>query len=61
MRDNASGKVLAQRALVYQGMLPLALTNSPALMTAACPTTAIRSRWPRALTRNTQNPFSALW
>ena len=26
-----------------------------------CPTTVTRSRCPRALTRNTQNPFSGLW
>ena len=40
---------------------PLIWTNSPALIIAAWPTTVIRSRWPRALTRSTQNPFSGLW
>ncbi len=40
---------------------PVALMNSPALIAAACPTTATRSRCPRALTRSTQKPFSALW
>ena len=30
-------------------------------MEAACPTTVTRSRWPRALTRSTQKPFSELW
>jgi hypothetical protein len=33
----------------------------PALIIAAWPTTVTRSRWPRALTRSTQNPFSGLW
>jgi len=33
---------------------PVALMNSPALMAAACPTTATKSRCPRALTRRTQ-------
>lgn len=41
--------------------MPVALMNSPALMAAACPTTVTKSRWPRALTRNTQKPVSALW
>ena len=40
---------------------PVALTNSPALIAAACPTTATRSRCPRAFTRSTQKPFSELW
>jgi hypothetical protein len=40
---------------------PLAWTNSPAAMDAAAPTTVTRSRWPRALTRSTQKPFSGLW
>ena len=40
---------------------PVALMNSPALTMAAWPTTAMRSRCPRALTRRTQKPFSALW
>src|SRR5205085_8844576 len=35
---------------------PLACTNSPAEIIAAWPSTVIRSRWPRALTRSTQNP-----
>src|SRR6478752_1079070 len=40
---------------------PLIWTNSPALIIAVWPTTVIRSLWPRALTRSTQNPFSGLW
>src|SRR3984885_2443367 len=40
---------------------PLIWTNSPALIIAAWPTTVIRSRWPLALIRSTQNPFSGLW
>ena len=40
---------------------PLACTNSPAAVIAAWPRTVIRSRWPRAFTYKTQNPFSALW
>ena len=32
-----------------------------AFLKAAPPTTVTRSRWPRALTRSTQKPFSALW
>src|SRR5260370_10912274 len=40
--------------------VPLAWTNSPAEIIAACPRTVIRSRWPRALTRSTQKPFSSL-
>jgi|GEM_PF-5738190 hypothetical protein len=40
---------------------PLARTNSPAVIVAAWPTTVIRSRCPRAFTRSTQNPVSALW
>ena len=39
---------------------PLAWTNSPAEIIAAWPSTVIRSRWPRAFTRSTQNPFSSL-
>src|SRR5215467_9554387 len=41
--------------------VPLTWTNSPAEIIAAWPRTVIRSRWPRALTRRTQKPFSALW
>ena len=41
--------------------VPLICTHSPAAMVAACPTTVTRSRWPRALTRSTQKPLSALW
>src|SRR3954451_2264292 len=41
--------------------VPLAWTNSPAVIAAAAPTTVTRSRWPRALTRRTQKPVSALW
>ena len=37
------------------------LTNSPAAIVAAWPTTVTRSRCPRALTRSTQKPVSALW
>src|SRR3954471_16380873 len=40
---------------------PDAVTHSPAEMLAACPTVVTSSRWPRALMRRTQNPFSALW
>src|SRR5215469_2234970 len=40
---------------------PDAVTHSPAAITAAWPMTVIRSRWPRALMRRTQKPFSALW
>ena len=40
---------------------PLAWTNSPAEIIAACPSTVISSRWPRALMRNTQKPLSSLW
>ena len=40
---------------------PLAWTNSPAEIIAAWPTRVMRSRWPRALTRRTQKPFSELW
>src|SRR3954453_21458989 len=41
--------------------VPLAWTNSPALIAAAAPTTVARSRWPRTLTRSTQKPVSGLW
>ncbi len=41
--------------------VPLAWTNSPAPIIAACPTRLTRSRRPRALTRSTQNPVSGLW
>ena len=34
---------------------PVALMNSPALMAAACPITATRSRWAHALTRSMQS------
>src|SRR6516225_8814453 len=40
---------------------PDAVTYSPAAITAAWPMTVINSRWPRALMRRTQKPFSALW
>jgi len=40
---------------------PVAVTHSPAEMVAAWPTTVTRSRWPRALIRMTQKPFSELW
>jgi len=40
---------------------PLVWMNSPAEIIAAWPTTVMRSRWPRALTRSTQKPFSELW
>src|SRR6202035_5254604 len=40
---------------------PDTVTHSPAAITAAWPTTVIKSRWPRALMRSTQKPFSALW
>src|SRR3954447_20583880 len=41
--------------------VPLICTHSPDTIVAACPTTVTKSRWPRTLTRNTQNPLSALW
>src|SRR3954468_23260604 len=41
--------------------LPLAWTNSPALIEAAAPTTVTSSRCPRTLTRSTQKPVSGLW
>src|SRR3954451_13006095 len=40
---------------------PEAVTHSPAEIVAACPTVVTSSRCPRALTRRTQKPFSALW
>src|SRR5262245_53967301 len=40
---------------------PDAVIHSPAEITAACPTTVTNSRWPRALIRRTQKPFSSLW
>src|SRR6266403_3019483 len=40
---------------------PDAVTHSPAEMAAACPTTVISSRCPRALIRRTQKPLSSLW
>ena len=40
---------------------PDAVIHSPAEIVAACPTTVTRSRWPRALMRSTQKPFSPLW
>ena len=40
---------------------PDAVTHSPAEITAACPITVTSSRWPRALIRRTQKPFSSLW
>ena len=46
------------RSLVHS---PDAVTHSPAEITAACPITVTSSRWPRALTRRTQKPFSSLW
>src|SRR6266550_1868851 len=41
--------------------LPDAVTHSPAEIAAAWPTKVTRSRWPRALIRTTQKPFSAFW
>src|SRR6516162_3997407 len=46
------------RSLIHS---PDAVIHSPAEITAACPTTVTRSRWPRALIRRTQKPFSTLW
>ena len=46
------------RSLIHS---PDAVIHSPAEITAACPTTVTSSRWPRALIRRTQKPFSALW
>src|SRR4051794_22902982 len=40
---------------------PEAVIHSPAEIVAACPTGGTRARGPRALTRRTQKPFSALW
>jgi hypothetical protein len=40
---------------------PDAVTHSPAEMVAACPTTVISSRCPRAFIRRTQKPLSSLW
>jgi hypothetical protein len=40
-------------------LLGVAVTHSPAEITAAWPTKVTSSRWPRALTRRTQKPFSA--
>ena len=40
---------------------PETVTHSPALISAAWPTTVTRSRWPRALMRSTQKPLLALW
>src|SRR5215475_4219160 len=40
---------------------PLAVIHSPGEIVAAWPTTVVRSRCPRALTRSTQKPVSALW
>jgi hypothetical protein len=37
---------------------PEAVTHSPAEIEAAWPMTVTRSRWPRALMRRTQKPFS---
>ncbi len=39
---------------------PVAVTHSPVAIVAAWPTMVTRSRWPRAWTRSTQKPFSAL-
>jgi hypothetical protein len=44
----------AVRSLIQ---MPLAWTNSPAEIIAACARTVMRSRWPRALTPSTQKPF----
>jgi ubiquinone/menaquinone biosynthesis C-methylase UbiE len=45
-----------QRDPINRGSLP-----PTAEMAAAWPTTITTSRWPRALARRTQKPFSALW
>ena len=39
---------------------PEAVIHSPAAMVAAWPTTVTTSRWPRALARKTQKPFSTM-
>ena len=39
---------------------PVAVIHSPAAIVAACPTSVTKSRWPRALARRTQKPFSEL-
>src|SRR6266487_873528 len=41
--------------------LPEAVIHSPAEIAAAWPTKVTSSRWPRALIRTTQKPFSAFW
>ena len=46
------------RSLVHS---PEAVTQSPAEIVAAWPIVVTRSRWPRALSRRTQKPFSGLW
>src|SRR5262249_8886669 len=46
---------------VLRAELPEAVIHSPAEIVAAWPTKMTSSRWPRALTRRTQNPFSAFW
>src|SRR5271168_1924988 len=58
LRKEARNWTPCARSLVQD---PLAWTNSPAEIIAAWPTTVMRSRWPRALTRSTQKPFSELW
>jgi hypothetical protein len=71
LREGAERTLLAPDLRINYGFIPrweaalegklLAWTNSPAEIIAAWPRTVIRSRWPRALTRSTQNPFSSLW
>jgi hypothetical protein len=46
------------RSLIHS---PDAVAHSPAGTTAACPITVTSSRWPHALIRKTQKPFSSLW
>ena len=58
LRNEALNWTPCVRSLIQE---PLAWTNSPAEIIAAWPTRVMRSRWPRALTRSTQKPFSELW
>jgi len=46
------------RSLIHS---PDVVIHSPAPTMAAWPTTVTRSRWPRALIRSTQKPFSGFW
>src|SRR6516164_3688121 len=58
LRNEALNWTPCVRSLIQD---PLAWTKSPAEIIAACPTRVMRSRWPRALIRNTQKLLSELW